>query len=263
VTVLLLSLKLTLAPSLVGAATHAARRLGHRAGGLVGGLPVVAAPIVLIYALEHGTAFAAQAAAATVLGVVSLVAFCAAYAAAASRSGRAGRAGVPLALMAGWAAFGASTWFFADRRLGVWTGALLALAAVLLAGRSLAGRAPERREAARGRDLLIWRLLVTGAMVLALTTASGPLSPWLSGLLAPFPIITAVLAGFTHAQAGGGASIALLAGLVPGLVSFALFFVVAAVALPGVGIAAGFGLATGAALLSHAVIAVALRFPRV
>ena len=50
-----------------------AGRLGHRAGGLVGGLPVVAGPILLIYAVEQGETFAEEAAAGAVLGIVSLV----------------------------------------------------------------------------------------------------------------------------------------------------------------------------------------------
>jgi Ca2+/H+ antiporter len=77
-----LALKLTLAPALVALATVVARRLGHRAGGLIGGLPVVAAPIVLIYALQHGAGYAARAAQGTVLGIVSLVGFSVVYAAA-------------------------------------------------------------------------------------------------------------------------------------------------------------------------------------
>ena len=91
--VLALVLKLTLAPALVATATQVAGRLGHRAGGLVGGLPVVAGPILLIYAVEQGQAFAAEAAAGAVLGIVSLVGFCVAYALAARRHGTVDRAG--------------------------------------------------------------------------------------------------------------------------------------------------------------------------
>jgi len=243
----ILALKLALAPSLVGTATRVARRLGHRAGGLVGGLPVVAAPIVLIYALEHGQAFAAEAARATVLGIVSLVGFCVAYALAAQRGGVAG------ALLAGWAAFGAGTALFEIAALPLGAAAPLAALTVLLASVWFHRRepAPPRQP---GSDLMVWRLLATAAMVVALTTLSGSLSPWLSGLLAPFPIITAVLAGFTHAQAGAHAASELLAGLVPGLASFVLFFVLLALLLSPLGIAAAFAVASAAALASHALL---------
>lgn len=251
-TLAVLALKLTLAPSLVAAATRVARRLGHRAGGVVGGLPVVAAPILLIYAVEHGGAFAAHAARATVLGIVSLVAFCVAYALASPR--------VPwmFAVLLGWGAFGVGTVFFdvVDVPLGV--GALLAAGSVAAASWWFA-RLERSPRGAPKTDLMVWRLSITAAMVLALTALSGALSPRLSGLIAPFPVITAVLAGFSHAQAGHDAAIELLAGLVPGLASFVLFFVVLAVGVTPLGVVWGFAAAACAALASHAVLVAALQ----
>jgi hypothetical protein len=247
-TLVVLALKVLLAPSLVAAATRTARALGHRAGGLVGGLPVVAAPIVFIYAVEHGASFAARAAQGTVLGIVSLVGFSVAYA----EVGR--RTSWPLALLAGWSAFLVLTLLFATRSLPLALSCVLAAVAVAGASRVLARRVSGPASSG-GSDLLRWRLLATAAMVVALTTAAGSLSPWVSGLLAPFPIITAVLAAFTQAQAGADASTELLAGLVPGLASFILFFVVVGVGLPALGIPGAFALATAAALASHVVLA--------
>ena len=59
----LLAVKLTLAPAFVVGASLASRRFGPRMGGLIAGLPVVAGPILLVYALAHGRAFASGAAA--------------------------------------------------------------------------------------------------------------------------------------------------------------------------------------------------------
>lgn len=243
----ILALKLTLAPGLVGTATRVARQLGNRAGGLVGGLPVVAAPILFIYAVEHGHGFAQDAARASVLGIVSLVGFCMAYALAAPRGGIVG------ALLAGWGAFAAGTALFDIVQLPLGAAAPLAALAVAAAGAWFHRLEPgEPRE--RGSDLLAWRLVATAAMVVALTSLSGTLDPWLSGLLAPFPVITAVLAGFTHGQAGAHAAVELLAGLVRGLVSFVLFFVVLAVLLDMTTTGPAFALATAAALTSHALL---------
>ncbi len=80
-----LAAKILLAPTFVIAASLTARRYGARIGGLVGGLPVVAGPILLVFALDHGAAFAAGAAAGTLLGLVSLLAFILVYAHLASR----------------------------------------------------------------------------------------------------------------------------------------------------------------------------------
>lgn len=249
-----LALKLTLAPALVATATRVARRLGHDAGGIVGGFPVVAGPILLIYAVEHGAAFAQDAARATVLGIVSLVGFCLAYAVAARR------VGWPLAVLAGWAAFGAGTMLFDVARPPLAVSAVLAALAVGGATRWFA-RIDHAPSAAPDSDLMALRLLITAALVLALTAAAGSLSPWMSGLVAPFPVITAVLAGFTHAQVGQGASIELLGGLVPGLVSFVLFFLVLAVGVGPAGVVAAFVIATAAALASHAALVAARYTP--
>lgn len=252
--VAVLALKLTLAPALVATATRVARRLGHRAGGIIGGFPVVAAPIVLIYAVEHGAGFAEHAARATVLGIVSLVGFCVAYALVARH------VGWPLAVLAGWAAFGIGTLVFDAARLPLAAGAVLAAASVALAAWWFARVEHDPSDAPKA-DLMALRLLITAAMVVALTAAAGSLSPWVSGLVAPFPIITAVLAGFAHAQVGPGASIELLGGLVPGLASFVVFFVALAVGVGPLGVVAAFAVATLGALASHAVLVAGVYTP--
>ena len=102
----LIAVKVLLAPGFVVVASLTARRYGPRIGGLIAGLPVVAGPILLIYALEHGPAFAASAAAGTLLGLVSLIAFVIVY-------GRlAWRVFWAASMIAGWAAFIAGTLIF-------------------------------------------------------------------------------------------------------------------------------------------------------
>lgn len=233
-----LVLKLTLAPALVAAATIVARRLGHRAGGTVAGLPVVAAPIVFIYAIERGDAYAAGAAGSGALGLISLVLFCVAYAACARR------AGYVAALAAGWLAFGIATAALAAVHLPLTVAALLALAAISGGAWLLARMARPTPGTSTVGDLLPWRLAITAALVIALTAAARGLSPHLAGLLAPFPIITAVLAGFTHARVGAEPAIELLGGLVRSLVCFLAFLVVLAATLGDLGRAGGFAFAT-------------------
>lgn len=250
---LALALKLTLAPLLVAVATRVARLLGHRAGGLVGGLPVVAGPIVLIYAVEQGVPFAAEAAAGAVLGILSLIAFCLAYAALAPRAGLVG------ALAGGWLAFGAATAALSVVEPPLALSAALVLATIGLATWLLHRAAPGEPAPGVGSELLGWRLLVTAMLVVALTAAAHDLSPHLAGLLAPFPIITAVLAGFTQAHASADAAIELLGGLVPALVCFLAFFAILAATLDQTSAVAAFGLATAAALALWAVLVVSVR----
>ncbi|MGC1853003.1 MAG: hypothetical protein WA687_11250, partial [Solirubrobacterales bacterium] len=95
--------------------------------------------------------------------------------------------------------------------------------------------------------------LASLGLVLALTAVSGALGPHLSGLLAPFPIITSVLAVFTHARDGLAQVVVLLRNFLLGFYGFATFCFVLAATLPALAIAAAFGLATAAALAVQAI----------
>jgi hypothetical protein len=245
--VLLLAVKLLLAPSFVVGASLAARRFGPRIGGLIGGLPVVAGPILLVYALAHGRAFAAGAAAGTLLGLVSLVAFVVVY-------GRlAGHLFWGASMLAGWLAFALATVAFSA--LTAPLGAALGVVALALAV-GLASLPRPGPDAPVHRAAPAWDLPVRGAcalaLVVALTAISGWLGPQLSGLLAPFPIITTVLATFTHAQRGTDELLRLLRGLVGGFGAFALFCFTLAVSLRHLDTAAAFALATMLALATQA-----------
>jgi hypothetical protein len=254
--VALLAVKVLLAPCFVVGASLAARRFGSRIGGLIGGLPVVAGPILLVYALAHGRLFAAGAAAGTLLGLVSLIAFVVVY-------GRlAGRVFWGASMLAGWLVFAATTAVFSVLSLPL--GGSLGLVAVAL----LVGLACLPRP---GPDVHVhsappvWDLPVRGlwalALVLALSAISGWLGPQLSGLLAPFPIVTTVLATFTHAQRGNDELLRLLRGLVGGFGAFALFCFTLSESLHSLDIAAAFALATGLAVLMQVVVLLLMPAP--
>ncbi|MCW3033941.1 MAG: hypothetical protein QOK19_1440 [Solirubrobacteraceae bacterium] len=252
-----LLVKLLLAPSFVVGASLIARRFGSRVGGLVAGLPVVAGPILLAYALAHGKGFAAGAAGGTLLGLVSLIAFTVVY-------GRlAGRLAWAPCMLAGWLAFAAGTAIFSA--FSIPAGVALVLAGLaILAGLALLPRpsaAAPALEALPGWDLPL-RAACALALVLTLTAIAGWLGPQLSGLLAPFPIIATVLATFTHGQRGVDEMLRLVRGMVSGFVAFALFFFTLAVSLRGLGTGPAFALATAVALLAQA-LTFALTRPRV
>ena len=250
----LLAIKLLLAPSFVVGASLIARRFGSRVGGLIAGLPVVAGPILLAYAVAHGRVFAAGAASGTLLGLVSLIAFVIVYARVAPRVFWGA------SLIAGLLAFCLSTAIF--YQLSISTGLALALAAAaLLAGLACVPR-PQHAVLDSGPapqwDLPL-RAVCALALVLTLTAVSGWLGPQLSGLLAPFPIITTVLATFTHAQRGSNELLRLLRGMISGFAAFALFCFTLAVSLRPLGTASAFALATALALLMQATAIALLR----
>ena len=243
---LLLALKLTLAPGLVAATTLAGRRWGPQMAGWLGGLPVVVGPILLALAVEHGDGFAADAAEGSLIGLLSLTAFMLAYAWTARRF-----AWLPT-LLAGWAAFAAAT--LALEGLTLAPVAALALVTIVFVATDRALPAGDSAGPARTpRHDLAVRVACTAALVLALTALADVLGARLSGMLASFPVLASVLAAFTHHLAGAGPAAEFLRGLVRGLLSYALFCFVVAVLLPGAGMAIAFGAATAAALGAHAL----------
>jgi hypothetical protein len=252
--VTLLAVKVLLAPSFVVGASLVARRFGPLVGGLVAGLPVVAGPVLLAYALEHGRSFAAGAAAGTLLGLISLIAFVVVYARLA------GHLFWAASMLAGWLAFALFTALFSSLSISRGVALVLALAAVLggLAAlpRARAARAEHPQPPAWDLPL---RAACALALVLTLTAIAGWLGPQLSGLLAPFPIIATVLARFTHAQRGHQELLRLLRGMVSGFGAFALFCFTLAVTLPHLGTAASFVLASCLAVLTQALLFVLMR----
>jgi hypothetical protein len=243
-----LAAKILLAPTFVVGASLAARRYGARIGGLVGGLPVVAGPILLVFALDHGRAFAAKAAAGTLLGTVSLMMFILVY----GRLSRRARWGA--SLLAGWSAFFAMTGVLSVLSIAAVTALLVALVSIALTLAALPRGVGEQSngEAPPGWDLPL-RALSALAVVLALTALAGQLGPSLSGLLAPFPVVASVLAVFTHAQRGEEDLLRIMRGFLMGLVAYALFCFALAVSLESLGIAESFLLATAGALTTQAV----------
>jgi hypothetical protein len=251
--VAVLALKLILAPAFVVGASLTARRFGPRVGGLVGGLPVVAGPILLVLAIVHDRAFAARSATTSLLGLVSLTAFVVVYGFAARRLRWPG------ALALAWLAFLAMTALASTLHVAATPALALAFAA-FVGGRAVlpSPAAESTPSAVPGAGPPSWDLPVragcAAAMVLAITAASAGLGPRLSGLLAPSPIITTVLAAFTHAQLGSDATLRLLRGMLTGFFAFALFGWTVALALPHTSVAGAFLLATAVAALTQAAI---------
>jgi hypothetical protein len=248
--VLVLAAKLLLAPACVVGASLAARRWGTRVGGLVGGLPVVGGPILLVLAMIHGRDFGADAAAGSLGGLIALTAFVLAYGHAAPRSH-------PVAsVVAGWSAFLATVLAlsFFEMPRGVALGILCVLFATAARALPAAGATEAAAEAPASRWDLPVRALAALVLVLALSAVSGSLGAHLSGLLAPFPIITAVLSVFTHHQAGHDEVQTLLRGFLVGFYGYAVFCFTVAVALPALSIGSAFALAVAAALATQLVV---------
>lgn len=250
----LLAAKVLLAPLCVVGVSLAGRRWGMGVAGVLGGLPVVAGPILLAITLIHGRSFGAESAAGTLLALAALTAFVVVYGRVAQRSG-------PLAsVLGGWTVFviGIALLSLISPPPGVsllFVGACFVTGIVLLPSPC----SPLPPPPSPPRWDLPARALGALTLVLVITALSGALGAKLSGLLAPFPIITSVLAVFTHAHGGVPQLELLLRNFLFGFYGFATFCFVLAIALPSLPTAPAFGLALVVALLTQATSSL-LRF---
>ena len=234
-----LALKLLLGPALVVGASLATRRFGPRVGGVVAGLPAITAPILIVLAVDHGRAFAADAATGSLLAMVSLLAFVLAYAFVCRR------VAWWTALAVGWTVSGIVTAGLDEVHVGPYVALVIVIAATLVTLALL----PHAQGAPRAVEMRPrWDLVLRGACtlvpILVVTGLSSLLGSHLSGLLGGFPLVAPILAAFTHAQVGGVEAVRLVHGLTLGFVAFGVFVFVVSISLRGLGIGPSFVLAT-------------------
>jgi hypothetical protein len=231
-----LLLKILVTPSLIGAASLAGRRWGHSISGWLIALPLTTGPITFFLALTHGPSFAAVAAAGTLAGGFSQAVFSLTYARLSTRW-----KWLPT-LLAACLAFGiftAALQPFNFPLLLLYPSVLLAF---LISFRFLPSDPhPEPApESIPSRWDIPLRMTIATLFVLLMTGFAPALGPRLTGLLAPFPLFTSILAAFAHHQHGSAAAVNVLRGLLMGLFSFVSFFFVLALLLEPAGIAIAF-----------------------
>lgn len=249
----MLWLKLLLMPALIGAVSIAGRRWGPGVIGWIVGLPVVGGPIVFFLALEQGAPFAAASAAGTLAGIVALSAYCVVYARLSQRYTW------PVSLVGGWSAYFAVAPLLPSlpRQLGLLS--LAAFGALALAIRAFPPIALRDSPIVAPPGEIFLRMAAATVLLMVLTGAAQRLGPQWSGILTPFPIFASVLPVFTHRGAGGPAAAKQLRGILTGLFSFALFFVIVAGAVEALGIPLAFSLAAAGAVGVHALSLAVMR----
>jgi hypothetical protein len=245
---MLLLLRLTLVPLFITLVTLAARRWGPRAAAFVTALPVVAGPTLGFYVVQQGKPFAARAAEASLIGLVGVAAFCAAYGHLSTRWRW------PICVLSGWLGFGVVTMLTLYASVGAVVDLAVAVASLMLVRYFLPPPGPIGAPRTPPTWDLPLRMCSAAALVFTLTAVADRLGPSLSGLLTPFPVATAIIAGFTHAQQGTGSVLRFLRGYMPGLCSFAIFCFVLAIALPRASAPVSFAAALGAQLVAQGVM---------
>jgi len=235
-------LRLALVPAAVWVASLAARRWGHAVSGYLGGLPMIGGPITLYLALDYGPEFAARSATFTLAAILGQAAHLLAF----SHAGRHAR--WPVALLCGWAAFATVAVAVAAIAPGPPAAALFAAAGLAAAWRWLPRGSGHAAPPAIPRAELQLRLVAALVLAAAILWSARAFGPVVSGVLLSVPVTGSIMPPFTLALYGPDALARLVRGFVAGLTGFAAFFLVLALALPALGVAAAFACAVPAAL---------------
>ena len=240
--------KFLLTPFFIGGMSLVARRWGPAIAGFLVALPLTSGPVVIFVALEHGIDFGREVGLAVLSGGFGLCAYAIAYARASATLGAFASSLVATAAFVG-----------AGLAVAIVdpTSLLLVVIGVGLAMAAAIALVPAAPEVARPGRPPSWdlpaRVLVGTALIVGLTTLAPALGARLSGLAATYPVYVTTLAVFAHRQAGPGAAVALLRGLVLGLYGWLGFFTIALTAMPAFGILPAAAFAVVGALAIQAV----------
>lgn len=220
--------KLAAVAAVVLGSSVLARRVGHAAGGLLAGLPMIAGPITGLMLVDIDAPIVRGVCLATLACQPALVLYLLVYAHAALRW----RPAASLAVAA--AVFLAGGVALLQLPLPEWARVALAVAGPPLALRWMPtlGAQP-LRAVAQPRGELAIRVGVAVVIAAGVMWGAQHLGPGPAGLLLATPITGVVLPLFTQARHGGEATAALLGGFLRGQVGFVAFFLVMLAALPG------------------------------
>ena len=233
----LLLLKLTLIPSVIALVTLAIRKWGNKIGGLIGSMPWTAGPILLFFILEQGKSFGIQSIQGAMTGILALITFCLSYSSFSRKL-----FWLPTLLLS-YGLYGLTALLFNYLQLNLLISYSLVIGYVLTALWLFPKPTNQVANARRLPFDIVVRMLVATVFVLIITGLASVLGPNWSGILTPFPIMTSVLAIFSHTLQGSGAAITTLRGLVIGLLGFTTFLFLQTFLLPEFSVALSFGIA--------------------
>jgi hypothetical protein len=249
-------LKLILAPIIIAGASLAGRKWGPAVSGWIVGLPLTSGPVAFFVALSHDRAFAFETVRGVLSGGFSLIAYALTYAWLARRFH--------------WAvSFSASVIIFAGMTMLLQNMTIpfiplfFAIISVILLGSLLMPKHETVQiRAMPGKWDLPSRILLGTSFILLVTGIAPYIGARLTGLLTTIPLYVSILAVFAHRHEGGAGAINVLRGLVFGLFSFASFYLVLGLLIPGRSLALSFAAATAAALITQGLTLLVLNRTR-
>lgn len=192
----LLVVKMVVAPLLVALGSLAQRRWGPAVGGRIIGLPLTAVPLLALLAIVDGRHFAATAATADQAAGVAQAGWCLAYTLAVRRWRPAASLGMATAT------FAVLAFAVGQVAIPIIPATAMSAGAILLA---LAAWPPPKSNPERPRPWrweLPARMLVAACFTFVLSESAGALGARPAGLVSAFPLLTVILAVATHSGTG-------------------------------------------------------------
>lgn len=229
-------IKLIMMPIVIGGVTLASKKWGNLVGGMIASLPWIAGPIMLFFTLEQGVDFAVNSVKGIMIGTIGVLSFCFAYIYSAIRFKWY------ISIFCAYLAFLATTLLLnvvqTYMNLNTWFGLTIILSSI---GLYIFPKLPKQGILNQTLKYDIYlRMIIITAFVILITFLAKILGPTWSGILTPFPIITAILATFTHYTQGAYGTSIILRGILTGIIGFASFLYLQAIMLPDYPIAVSF-----------------------
>ena len=223
----LLIAKLALVAASMWGASLLARRYGHAVSGALAGLPVIVGPILAMLLIDLPAERVRGIALATLVCEPAMLAHIVVFANAARRFRW------PVCLALATVTFLAMATALAQLAWGALVASALALAALVIAARSLpASGSATDAPVPVPRTELAWRIGVALVIAGSVMWGADHLPAAIAGALLAVPITGSVLPCFTLPRHGPQATARLLAGFVRGQSGFVAFFVVLVGLLP-------------------------------
>lgn len=233
-----LLIKIIMMPLVIGGVTIASKKWGNLVGGMIASMPWIAGPIMLFFTLEQGVDFAVNSVKGIMMGVVGVLAFCFTYIYAATKSKWY------VSLLLAYFAFIITTVLLKTCENIIGLDAWFMIAVVLsLIGIKVFPQLKTQTNSGQTLKFDIYlRMVIITVFVALITQLAKVLGPTWSGILTPFPIITAILAAFTHYTQGAYGTSIILRGMLTGFIGFASFLYLQAQLLPHFSIAMAFAI---------------------
>lgn len=225
-------------PIVIGCVTLASKKWGNLVGGMIASLPWIAGPVILFFTLEQGVDFTVSSVKGVMIGVIGVLSFSFAYVYAAIKFKWY------LSLFFSYLTFLVTTLLLntveSYMNLNVWF-----VISIVLSLIGIKAFPKLKKQGSLNQSLkydIYLRMVIITIFVALITYLAKILGPTWSGILTPFPIITAILAAFTHYTQGAYGTSVILRGMLVGYVGFASFLYLQAILLPHYSIAVSFAI---------------------